>query len=112
MGANVDVSDGLLFPVVETLSPRLLWMKKHAVLSWFDTGKRDGFQVCPPQWFAGFQHWWPEKTGIDFFANETGANGDSRIGEGDSEHEALANLMTCWDARKVNMKLWNEEAGS
>jgi hypothetical protein len=101
-----------LFPaeVVAMDSPRLAWLKRHDVLTWHDDGKRDGFQVCPPQWFAGFTHWWPEKTGIDFFALETAHNGDSRIGEGDSEQEALCQLLTCGEARAKGIKLWNEEA--
>ena len=100
-----------LFPVetVQMDSPKLAWLKKHGVLSWYDTGKRDGFQACPPQWFAGFEHWWPGKTGIEFFAEETAHNGDSRIGEGGSEEEAICHLLTCGEARSKGMRLWNEE---
>lgn len=90
-------------------SPRLAWMKKHGIITWFDNGRRDGVQECPPEWFAGFAHWWPGKTGIDYFANETAHNGDSRIGQGDTEIEALAQLLTCCEARDAGIKLWNEE---
>ena len=65
--------------------------------------------TCPPTWFAGFQVWWPDLRGVDFFAEETAHNGDSRIGEGDSEDESLASLMTCWDARSRNLQLWHAE---
>jgi hypothetical protein len=100
-----------LFPAesVAMDSPRIAWMKKHGILTWHDSGKRDGFQVCPAGWFAGFRQWWPEKTGIEFFAIETAHNGGSRIGEGDTEADALADLLTCGEARANGIKLWNEE---
>lgn len=90
-------------------SPKLAWLKKHGIITWYDDGRRDGYAACPPQWFSGFQAWWPGQTGIDYFAAETAENGDSRIGEGDSEDEALANLMSCGEARNAGMKLWFEE---
>ncbi len=104
------VSDELFAPTEGAAdSPRLAWLKRHGVITWYDNGRRDGFEVCEPQWFAGFQHWWPGKTGINFFAHETGDNGDSRIGQGDSEQEALCNFLTCGEAREKKLKLWNEE---
>lgn len=91
-------------------SPKLAWMKRHGVITWYDNGKRDGVQRCEPEWFAAFQHWWPGKSGIDFFAIETAHNGDSRIGQGDSEEEALCHFLTCGEARAKWLKRWNEEA--
>lgn len=111
-GLAVGAGFGELFAPEEVAmdSPKLAWMKRHGILTWYDSGMREGFRACPAEWFAGFQAWWPDKSGIDFFAHETAHNGDSRIGEGDSEEEALANLMTCWDARKIEMKLWHAES--
>ena len=86
-------------------SPRLAWMKRNGIITLYHAPGH-----CPPTWFAGFQVWWPELRGVDFFAEETAHNGDSRLGEGDSEDEALASLMTCWDARKINLKLWHAES--
>lgn len=101
-----------LFPAttITSLSPRLLWLQKHGILTWYDSGLRHGVQAVPPEWFAGFQHWWPGATGIDFFALETAENGGSRIGEGDSELEALCGLLTCGEAKDKGLKLWTEEA--
>jgi len=39
-------------------------------------------------------------------------NGDSRVGEGDTESEAMADLLNCWWARERKIQLWNEEAGT
>lgn len=96
-----------LFPAesVTMDSPRLAWMKRHGIIT---------YRHCPGHgiettWLAGFQEWWPNLSGIHFCAEETAHNGGSRIGEGNTEREALASLMTCWDARKAEMKLWNEE---
>lgn len=86
-------------------SPRLAWMKRHGIITFYHAPGH-----CPPTWFAGFQCWRPGLTGIDFFATETAHNGDSRIGEGDTEDEALASLMTCGHARENKIRLWNEEA--
>lgn len=104
---NVDISSELLFPVPEALSPRLAWMKKHGIITFHH---RPGHN-CPPTWFAGFQAWHPTLKGVAFCATETAEHDDSRIGEGETEEDALISLMGCWDARKVNMHLWNEEAG-
>lgn len=95
-----------LFPVeaVASLSPKLLWMQKHGIITYYHAPGH-----CPPSWFAGFQRWRPKRSGVDFFATETAENGDSRVGEGETEDAALAELMTCSDARSRNMKLWNEE---
>lgn len=90
-----------LFPIeaVTQDSPRLAWMKRHGVITLHHAPGH-----CPATWFAGFQSWWPTLTSDDFFATETGANGDSRIGEGDTEDEALAAL-----ASNAGLRLWNEE---
>lgn len=99
-----------LFPASEVAldSPRLLWLRRHGILTWFDDGKRDGYTI-EPEWFAGFQHWWPGQLGINFFATETAHNGDSRIGQGDDEDEALIHLLTCAEARQRGIKHWSEE---
>ncbi len=44
------MSDELFPPeTVAADSPRIAWMKRHGVLTWFDNGKRDGCQVCEPE---------------------------------------------------------------
>lgn len=84
-------------------SPRLAWLKKHGVITWSHPGDEYG---TPPCWFAGFQEWWPGKTGADFFCEETSCHGDSRCPcDEATEDEALAKL-----ARWYNLPLWNEEA--
>lgn len=86
-----------LFPVAEVAmdSPRLAWSKRHGIISWYDDGRRAGEEFCEPQWFAGFQKWWPLEHGINYFALETAHMGDSRIGQGESEEEALIDLLSC-----------------
>lgn len=91
-------------PVGVALSPRLAWMQKHGIITF--NGKEYG---CRGNWYAGFQSWHPGQTGFVFFAKETGENGNRRVGEGDTEEDALVSLLTCWDAKKQNLKLWNEE---
>lgn len=100
-----------LFSALETrsLSPKLRWMRDEGIITWYDNGKRDGYAACPAQWFAGFQKWWPGQDGICFFAAETAENGDSRIGEGETEGDALADLMTCGEARERKLRLWFEQ---
>lgn len=107
MSTNADISDDLLFPVPESLSPRLAWIKKHGIITY-----RHSTGHAPATWFAGFQEWWPNKSGFDFFFEETANNGDSRVGEGDTEDDALANLLTCGDARAAGIRLWNEEGAA
>ena len=80
-------------------SPKLAWMKKHGIITCYHAPGH-----VEPTWFAGFQDWWPDRTGSDFFCEETMHNGDSRIGEGETETEALAALCAAWE-----IKLWNEE---
>ena len=100
------MSDELFAPeTVQQDSPRLAWMKRHGIITLYHAPGH-----CPPTWFAGFQRWHPELRGVDFFAHETAHNGGSRVGEGESEDEALGNLMTCGEARAAKMRLWNEES--
>lgn len=91
-----------LFPAEQVTmdSPRLAWMKRHGIITYYSA-------MDPAVWFAGFQRWWPELSGVDFFANETAHNGDSRVGEGETEEEALGELMKCYDAR--TLKHWSAE---
>ena len=100
MSANFDISDGLLFLVAESLSPRLAWMKKHEIISYYHA---PGHGI-EPTWFAAYQDLRPGLSGSDFFAVETAENGDSRIAEGETEDEALANAATIY-----GLRLWNEE---
>jgi len=99
---NADISGDLLFPVVESLSPRLAWMKKHHCI----TLKSN---VEPNLWLAGFSE--ELITDPDLRAQwmfiETASNGDSTVGEGETEDEAIAEA-----AIKFNIHLWNEEAGA
>lgn len=78
-------------------SPRLAWIKKHGVITFYS-------DVEPALWFAGFQDWHSDKSGIDFFVAETSANGGINIGEGDTEDLAITDLC-----RKCDVRLWNEE---
>lgn len=88
-----------LFSVPEVLSPRLAWLRKHGIITHHYV-----VEGCDSTWFAGFQEWWPELKGVNFFAAETAHHGDSRCVERDNEQEALADL-----ARYYELKLWNEE---
>jgi hypothetical protein len=92
-----------LFPAeaVAMDSPKLAWCKKHSVVIYRHPGDAFG---CPHSWFAGFQDWWPDLRGLNFFAEETAHNGDSRCVEAGTEEDALATL-----ARYYKIPLWNEE---
>lgn len=83
-------------------SPRLAWMQRHGIL----THSPDP-DACPPVWFAGFRHWWPELTGAVFFAAESATYGALRVGQAPSEEEALADLMTCPEARHRKLQHWS-----
>ena len=95
-----------LFPIesVRMDSPKLAWMKRHGIIT---LHHRPGH--CPATWLAGFQTWWPDLHGVHFFAEETAHNGDSRIGEGDTEDEALVSLLTCGEARRRGILHWHQE---
>ncbi len=79
-------------------SPRLAWMKKHNAVTFKSV-------VEPMCWFAGFS----EKPLADkedraqWMFEELGANGNSRIGEAETEDEALAEAARIW-----GIPLWNE----
>jgi len=83
-------------------SPRIAWMKRHRIVTWFNEGTPD--MIVPPQWFAGYDYWWPGRNGEDFFAMEMVNNGCSRIGQGDTEHEALIDFAARWD-----LPVWNQQ---
>lgn len=92
-----------LFPPesVAVDSPRLQWIARHEVI----TGNFPGMDEST--WLAGFKHWWGKPYTDDagaFFCHETGHNGDCRLGEGDTEDEAIAHLC-----RRHRVPLWNEE---
>jgi hypothetical protein len=95
------MSDELFPPEAVAMdSPRLAWIKRHGIVT---------FHSCPSDewstWMAGIQEWHPEKTdAADFFFEETSHNGDTRIGEGNTEDEAIAHLC-----RRHGVRLWNEE---
>ena len=92
-----------LFPdLPEVLSPKLAWMNKHGVITF-------AHKMEPQTWFAGFQVWWPKLDALDFFVKEVGEYGDSRVGQGDSENEAITDLLTCGYARQKNIKHWTLE---
>lgn len=90
-------------PVGVALSPKLAWMQKHGIITFYKE------YVLESTWYAGFQSWHPKDTGFTFFAKEMRDNGERRVGMGDTEEDALVSLLTCWDAKKQNLKLWNEE---
>lgn len=93
-----------LFPIeaVAMDSPRLAWMKRHGIITLHHRS-----EYVDPTWFAGRMVWWPGLTGVDFFAEETALNGDSRIGQGETEDEALVAL-----AARAGLKHWSEEGGA
>jgi hypothetical protein len=95
-----------LFPAesVQMDSPRLAWIKKHGVVTYFHHNEAHGW---PPTWFAGFQKWWPELSGFDFWANETARNCESRCACAGTEDEALTQLAVYY-----RIPLWNEEGGA
>lgn len=95
-----------LFPVesVQMDSPRLAWFKKHGIITYRHPGDAFG---CPPCWYVGFQEWWPDLSGANFFAKETAHNGDYRCVEDGNEEEAIARF-----ARYYEIPLWNEEGGA
>ena len=101
--ASVLLENDALFPMVETLSPRLAWMKKNGIVTlkhvYHDT-------QTVTEWFAGLRDWWGDLDPEVFFMNETAHNGDSRMGVGYSEEDAVFELC-----QKTYIRLWNEEDG-
>ena len=95
-----------LFPIesVTLESPRLRWMKKHGIITMsFPTEACFGeFDKC----IAGKAEGVTGKDNIaQWFCDETGRNGDTQIGMGATEDEAITELAQKWE-----LKLWNEEA--
>jgi hypothetical protein len=89
-------------------SPRLSWIKRHQVLTYHLVGTGE--------WLAGFvagENYAKIAASSDetsqWFCDETGENGDSSIGIGATEDEAIAELMTTWYATSHGIRLWNEE---
>ncbi len=90
-------------------SPRLAWMKRHQVLTYLLPSTRE--------WLAGFVAG-PNYSKIaasveetaQWFCDECSENGDSSIGVGSTEDEAISELMSTWYARSHSIRLWNEEA--
>lgn len=80
-------------------SPRRVWLLKHGIITWRTP-------LDPYDWLAGVAG--NADMGTDhrknWFANETAHNGESRIGLGFTEDEALADL-----AKLRGLPLWNEE---
>lgn len=87
---------------VESKSPKLKWKEKHGVITIFNPSEQ--------AWYAGFQAWHPSRQGVDFFFHEESANGDSRLGIGCEEDDAIDDLLKCRYARNLGTKLWNEES--
>lgn len=90
-----------LFPAeaVTMDSPRLAWCKRHNAVTFHSL-------IEPAVWMAGFSQN-PVAAGDDaaqWMFEECGAHGSSRVGEGDTEDEALAEA-----ARIHGIRLWNEE---
>lgn len=95
-----------LFPESEiaSISPRLRWMQKHGCITMsFDEAHRWGEW---DKWIAGFAD---GVTGSDaiaqWFCDETGRNGETTVGVGATEDEAIVDL-----AQKFQVRLWNEES--
>lgn len=91
-----------LFPAeaVQMDSPRIIWMRKHKVLTYHSLAGEDG--AC---WFAAFDEGeYIYEDMADFFCQHLGATGDSECGEGATEDDAIAHL-----ARRAGIRLWNEE---
>ena len=101
----------LLFDVEESKSPRLQWLEKHGIVTYLNCPHDPELRL----WMAGFAKWADGFRGMtskrghadfeaDLFFHETSHNGESRMGYGDTEHEALVSFAKRWD-----LLLWNEE---
>lgn len=93
------MSDGLLFDVPETPSPRLAWIRRHGVVTYFSP-------IEPAVWYAGFAGG-SIRDAAAWFIAEQERNGDLLIGFGTTEDEAITQA-----AIKNGIRLWNEEAGA
>lgn len=91
-----------LFHVQRVLSPRLLWMKRHKVLLYLSMPN------CPDSrcFFAAFDcgDWPGYEDAADYFAQEIARFGDSRIGEGKTEDDAICDLC-----EKRGVRHWTVE---
>jgi hypothetical protein len=88
-----------LFPIPETPSPRLAWMKKHSLSSRHYSKVEIGFEdeFSGERIYPWIVYSVPFQAGGQFC-------GDSVAAGGDTEDEALTN----W-AKANGVKLWNEE---
>ena len=90
-----------LFPAesVAMDSPRLAWIKKHHCITFHS-------DLEPECWFAGFSETLivDRDAQIQWMCDEIGDNGNSSVGEGATEDEAIANAAGIW-----RIPLWNEE---
>lgn len=86
-----------LFPdLPEMLSPRAAWIRKHKALT-FRGNMDEGVWL----WLAAFDTGqWEYQNVADFFFKETSHHGETRIGTGQTEDEALLDLCTFHDAPK------------
>ena len=91
-----------LFSIPQTLSPRLKWLKKHAVHTHFDEGVTPGeeCEVSGERLYPWCALTGEVQTNIAdaIFAEE------GRVGYGDTEDDAIYDLAT-----KRGWRLWNEE---
>jgi hypothetical protein len=91
---TVDISDGLLFPVVESLSPRLAWMKQHGLICYFSD-----FTGESPETGNDIRPWTCSR------ADAPQEVLFGKAGIGDTEEDACADY-----ARKHSLSGWNEGA--
>lgn len=85
-------------------SPRLAWLKANGLLVIHHNPPHCEGQA---NWFCGELAWWPNKTGVDWLVEEVGQNGDSRVGQGYTENEAIVTYATMH-----GIPLWNEQGGT
>lgn len=96
MSATIDVSEGLLFPVFETLSPRMAWMRQHRITTWRTVSEIVG--ETSPETGDEIAAWYAARLG-----REAGMIQGPVCG-GTTETDAITEL-----AVKLRLKLWNEE---
>jgi hypothetical protein len=87
----------LLFPAAEVAmdSPRRAWIKRNHVVTYFSADRED------PVWYAGRAEA-PVADAVEWMFRELGAHGNSGIGEGATEEEAITEM-----AIKHDLPLWN-----
>jgi hypothetical protein len=90
-----------LFPMPYSPSPRLKWLKENSCIVFLSMPNDPHAR----QWMAGFDHGEHDYIGArEFFAIECSEHGAERIGEGDTEDEAICALCVKWQ-----VKLWNQD---